>query len=212
MAKVQLTDAVLKAAIAAHCEAAGKEFSEGEHAGLKAFVLMPGDIIAYQEAGKLICPDQATYEALSEILMDMAQESTRGPNLPAKTNGHITSRSQAGSAPGSSTNAAQAIQIMQAGKDLTYTVSKKQAPNATMALMAATDAKIDLVEVNAIPAGNGVGPKKAAAILEKFDLKLEGKYEISIDGMLRDPYALEDCRGIGELLAARIREKIAVIE
>jgi len=72
-------------------------------------------------------------------------------STPAVRQGnHITSRSQAGSVPGSSTNAAQAIQIMQAGKDLTYTVSKKQAPNATMALMAATDAKIDLVEVNAV--------------------------------------------------------------
>jgi hypothetical protein len=79
--------------------------------------------------------------------MKIAEGGTKSPNLPAKANGGITSRSQAGSVPGTSTNAAQAIQIMQAGKDLTYTVSKKQAPNATMALMAATDAKISLIEV-----------------------------------------------------------------
>jgi hypothetical protein len=92
--------------------------------------------------------------------VEMLEAAIRGEELPVKATkssipavrqgGHITSRSQAGSVPGPSTNAAQAIQIMQAGKDLTYTVSKKQAPNATMALMAATDAKIDLVEVNAI--------------------------------------------------------------
>jgi hypothetical protein len=79
--------------------------------------------------------------------MDMGQEGARSPNLPVKANAGITNRSREGSA---STNAAQAVQLMQAGKDLTYTVNKKQAPNATMALMAATDAKIDLVEVNAI--------------------------------------------------------------
>lgn len=88
--------------------------------------------------------------------VEMLEAAIRGEelpvkaNLPAKTNGRITSRSRVESRPGATTNAAQAIQIMQAGKDLTYTVSKKQAPNATMALMAATDAKIDLEEVNSI--------------------------------------------------------------
>jgi len=81
---------------------------------------------------------------------ELPVKAAKSPNLPAKRQSGITSRSQAGSVPGSATNAAQAIQLMQAGKDLTYTVSKKQAPNATMALMAATDAKIDLTEVNAI--------------------------------------------------------------
>jgi hypothetical protein len=90
-------------------------------------------------------------------MLEAAIKGEESPVKPTKSSipavrapGKITSRSQAGSVPGSATNAAQAIQIMQAGKDLTYTVSKKQAPNATMALMAATDAKIDLVEVNAV--------------------------------------------------------------
>lgn len=113
-------------------------------------IIMPGDVIVSCEEGKLVCNDPVTKEAIAEILMEMPQEGTKSSIPAVRTPGKITSRSQAGSVPGSSTNAAQAIQIMQAGKDLTYTVSKKQAPNATMALMAATDAKIDLIEVNAV--------------------------------------------------------------
>ena len=95
MAKVILTDEILKAAIAAHCEATKKEFSEGEHAGLKAFVMMPGNTVAYQENGKLICPDQATYEALCMIIaMDDTEPTNprqtedrprQGVNVPART-------------------------------------------------------------------------------------------------------------------------------
>jgi hypothetical protein len=117
MAKVILTDEILKAAIAAYCESTGKEFSEGEHQGLKAFVLMPGDIIAYQENGKLICPDQPTWEALSMIIAYVEQEPTRGSNLPTKSNGHITSRSQAGSVPGS---ALETVQRTAAARPKTY--------------------------------------------------------------------------------------------
>lgn len=93
MAKITLTDEILRQAIAAHCEATGKEFSAGEHGGITSFVV--GETTACQENGKLICPDQATYEALSEILMDMAQEPTKprqsedrprqGVNVPART-------------------------------------------------------------------------------------------------------------------------------
>lgn len=116
----------------------------------KGFCLMPGDIIIYLENGKPFCSDTAILDSLIEILMDMAENAPRSSNLAVRRGGGITSRSQAGSVPGSATNAAQAIQIMQAGKDLTYSVQKKQAPNATMALMAATDAKISLEEINAI--------------------------------------------------------------
>lgn len=116
----------------------------------KGFALMPGDIIVALADGKPSCSDEAVQDSLIEILMDLAENAPRGGNLAVRRGGGITSRSQAGSVPGSATNAAQAIQIMQAGKDLTYTVQKKQAPNATMALMAATDAKINLVEINSI--------------------------------------------------------------
>jgi hypothetical protein len=82
--------------------------------------------------------------------MEMAEDAPRGANLPAKSNGRITSRSQVESDFKGGINAAQAIMTMQGGKELTYQVNKRPAPNATMALMAATDAKIDLTEVNSI--------------------------------------------------------------
>lgn len=56
--------------------------------------------------------------------------------------------------------------------------------------------------------GNGIGESKAAAILEKFDLKLESKFN-------RETcrgYSLTDCKGLGPKLAARIRERVEVIE
>ena len=123
---------------------AGKEVSINDAGGI---CLQPGDILISCADGKLECNDPATKDALAEIIMEMAEDT---PNLPAKRQTGITSRSQAGSVPGSGINAAQAIMTMQSGKELTYQVNKKPAPNATMALMAATDAKIDLVEVNAI--------------------------------------------------------------
>jgi hypothetical protein len=51
--------------------------------------------------------------------------------------------------------------------------------------------------------GNGIGSAKAAAILEKFNLKLAPKIKIG---------CVEDVSGIGPKLAARIREKIEVEE
>ena len=116
----------------------------------KGFCLMPGDTVITLAEGKPRCSNAEILDSLIEILMDMAENAPKSSNLAVRGNGRITSRSQAGSVPGSAATAAQAIQIMQAGKDLTYSVQKKQAPNATMALMAATDAKIDLVEVNSI--------------------------------------------------------------
>lgn len=99
MAKVTLTAEVLRQAIAAYTNGKDMGFSEGEqgpeNAQSKVFAIMPGDIIVYQKDGKLICPDQATYAALSEILMDMAQEPTKprqsedrpqkGMNVSART-------------------------------------------------------------------------------------------------------------------------------
>lgn len=92
MAKVQLTNEVLKAAIAAYTKDKGMEFSEGEHGGLKAFVIMPGDHTVYIEDEKLICSDTPTWEALSMRIVDSAAESSRiedkpprGMNVPART-------------------------------------------------------------------------------------------------------------------------------
>lgn len=130
----------LKMAVAQYAEKNGLTMSESDTGG---FALEPGDIIVSLQNGKPKCGNQDVWMGISEILAESR-------SLAVPRNGRITSRSQAGNVPGSATNAAQAIQIMQAGKDLTYTVQKKQAPNATMALMAATDAKIDLVEINSI--------------------------------------------------------------
>ena len=79
----------------------------------RGFTLMPGDTSVYVDGGKLVCsgPDQALADvakiAISEIIMDMAEGSPKTANLPAKTNGRITSRSQAGSVPGSALETVQ---------------------------------------------------------------------------------------------------------
>jgi hypothetical protein len=143
----ELRKQVVVTAAKAFAAKAGKEVSINDAGGI---CLQPGDILISCTEGKLECNDPATKEALAEIIMEMAEDEPRGSNLPTKRQTGITSRSQAGSVPGSGINAAQAIATMQGGKELTYQVNKKPAPNATMALMAATDAKIDLVEVNAI--------------------------------------------------------------
>lgn len=96
--------------------------------------------------GKIVCEDANIKEAITGIIMDLR---TPAKAMVASNGRKITGMSPIGK-PGSSMNAAQAIQTMQAGKDLTYTVQKKAAPNATMALMAASDAKIDLEEMDAI--------------------------------------------------------------
>ncbi|MCK9571020.1 hypothetical protein M0R72_18880 [Candidatus Pacearchaeota archaeon] len=54
-----------------------------------------------------------------------------------------------------------------------------------------------------ILAGKGIGPAKARAILEKFDLGLTSKEVLT---------CLEDCRGIGPKLADQIRQHIDVEE
>jgi hypothetical protein len=58
-----------------------------------------------------------------------------------------------------------------------------------------------------ILAGNGIGKKKAAAILERFSIKLESKFNPETCR----GYSLIDCKGLGPKLAARIREKIEVL-
>lgn len=139
MAGSAVTKDDLKMAVAQYAEKNSLTVSENEN----GFALMPGDIIVTLKDGKPECGNKTVWLGICDILAESR-------SLAVPRGGRITSRSQAGSVPGSATNAAQAIQIMQAGKDLTYTVQKKQAPNATMALMAATDAKINLVEINSI--------------------------------------------------------------
>lgn len=62
-----------------------------------------------------------------------------------------------------------------------------------------------------ILAGNGIGPAKAAAILEKFRLVLEAKENSDPNAKLVY-YTLADCTGIGPKLGKRIKEKIEVLE
>lgn len=83
----------------------------------KGFTIMPGDFSVYMDSlGKLACtgPDVAQSftikNALSEIIMEAAVEAPKSPNLPAKANGKITSRSQAGNVPGSALDAVRECQ------------------------------------------------------------------------------------------------------
>lgn len=111
----------------------GLEPSRSENGSI---TLMPGDILVSLRDGKMQCGDPDI--ALS--IMECLPEATRGANLAVRgSTGINTSQPPM--------NAAQAIQTMQAGKGLTYQVNKKPAPTATMALMAATDAKVNLTEV-----------------------------------------------------------------
>jgi hypothetical protein len=107
MAKVTLTNDILRTALAAHCEKNGLAFSESEKNGSVGFVIMPGDICLACENGKLVCPDRPTWEALSLTIAEMAEVPVKGSNLPAKQGNGITSRSQAGSRPGSALETVQ---------------------------------------------------------------------------------------------------------
>ena len=83
----------------------------------KGFALMPGDIIVALAEGKPSCSDTAILDSLIEILMDMAEEAPKGGNLAVRRGGGITSRSQAGSVPGS---ALEAVRECQATEKATY--------------------------------------------------------------------------------------------
>lgn len=56
--------------------------------------------------------------------------------------------------------------------------------------------------------GNGIGPEKAKAILEKFSLELTARWDEDADC----EYRLTDCDGIGPKLEKRIKEKIYVVD
>ena len=96
----------------------------------KGFALMPGDIIIYLENGKPFCSDTAILDSLIEILMDMAENAPKGGNLAVRRGSGITSRSQAGSVPGS---ALEAVRECQSTEKATYSTggSRKAAAAKT---------------------------------------------------------------------------------
>lgn len=60
-----------------------------------------------------------------------------------------------------------------------------------------------------ILAGDGIGPKKALAVLRNYDIRLCPKKSWGPDGWNG---VLEDCDGIGPKLASRIRQNIEVMD
>jgi hypothetical protein len=150
--KKTIDNKLLEQALTDYCQARSKEadvnysYSKGEDG---KYVIMPGDIFVWIEDGRISTSDQKAYEKLAGICMDLLENEIKGSNLPAKKqNGTIVQPSQV--------NAAQAIQLMQGSKDLVYSVGKSKAPTATAALMAATDTKINLEEINKIHTDNFV--------------------------------------------------------
>ena len=71
----------------------------------KGFCLMPGDVVITLLDGKPSCSNAEILDSLIEILMDLAENAPKSSNLAVRGNGRITSRSQAGSAPGSALEA-----------------------------------------------------------------------------------------------------------
>lgn len=103
------------------------------------------------------CTDASLLAALREIVTDAREsngvESPRKVTSPSdKAIMPVKARSidvgQMATSGGKSARSVQAIQAMQAGKDLIYVVNKKEAPTANLALMAATDANINLREID----------------------------------------------------------------
>ena len=132
---VALRRQVLVDAAKTYAAKAGKEVSINDAGGI---CLQPGDILISCESGKLECNDPATKGALAEIIMEMAEDEPRGPNLPAKRSTGITSRSQAGSVPGS---ALDAVRECQATEKATYsTGGKRKAASAKTNIAALMEA------------------------------------------------------------------------
>ena len=112
----------------------------------KGFTLMPGDIIIGLADGKPSCSDTAILDSLIEILMDMAEEAPKGGNLAVRSGGRITSRSQAGSVPGS---ALEAVRECQSTEKATYsTGGGKKAAAAKTNIAALMEANGSLVIID----------------------------------------------------------------
>lgn len=138
----ELTEEVLDKAIQEFCsQNKGIMASEGEQDGRKRWLLSPGDIVVQIKDGKLDCPTHGVKMDLSRIIMNIwesepGSEPTKVPNLAKRKEVGITSRSQAGSVPGSALDTlkqcAQAIEP-------TYQVAGREAPTAKTILTAAAD-------------------------------------------------------------------------
>lgn len=83
----------------------------------KGFCLMPGDVVITLQDGKPSCSNAEILDSLIEILMDLAENAPKSSNLAVRGIGRITSRSQAGSVPGS---ALEAVRECQGTEKTTY--------------------------------------------------------------------------------------------
>ena len=83
----------------------------------KGYCLMPGDTVITLQDGKPSCSNPAILDSLVEILMDLAENAPKSSNLAVRRGGGITSRSQAGSVPGS---ALEAVRECQGTEKTTY--------------------------------------------------------------------------------------------
>ena len=83
----------------------------------KGYCLMPGDTVITLQDGKPSCSNAEILDSLIEILMDMAENAPKSSNLAVRRGGGITSRSQAGSVPGS---ALEAVRECQGTEKTTY--------------------------------------------------------------------------------------------
>ena len=86
----------------------------------KGFALMPGDVIITLQDGKPSCSNAEILDSLIEILMDLVENAPKSSNLAVRRGGGITSRSQAGSVPGS---ALEAVRECQSTEKPTYSTS-----------------------------------------------------------------------------------------
>lgn len=100
MAGSAVTKDDLKAAVARYASQNGLTMSESDTGG---FALEPGDIIVGLDGGKVVCENKPAWIGISEIL-------TESRSLAVPRAGRITSRSQAGSVPGSALGAVRECQ------------------------------------------------------------------------------------------------------
>ena len=119
MAGNSITKDDLKMAVSQYAQKNELTVSENEN----GFALMPGDIIVTLQNGKPKCGNQDAWEGICEILAESR-------SLAVPRGGRITSRSQAGSVPGS---ALEAVRECQSTEKATYSTggSRKAAAAKT---------------------------------------------------------------------------------
>jgi hypothetical protein len=106
MSGKEITKDDLKQAVTKYASQNDLTVSESEN----GFCLMPGDVMVSLEKGKPKCASQSIKEGIYEIILDMIEEAPKGSNLAVRSSGRITSRSQAGSVPGSALSEVRACQ------------------------------------------------------------------------------------------------------